>query len=76
MRTTLNLDDDVIETAKSLASQKRQTLGEAVSELIRLAVQPTPKAAAKRNGVPLFPVARGARLVTPEIVAKLLDEAP
>ena len=76
MRTTLNLDDDVLEAAKALASQKGQSLGEAVSELIRRAVQPPGKASAKRNGIPLFPVARGARRVTPEIVAELLDETP
>ena len=76
MRTTLNLDDDVIETARALASQKRKSLGEVVSELIRQAVQPTAKSAAERNGIPLFPVARGARMVTPEIVAELLDETP
>jgi len=76
MRTTLNLDDDVIATARALASQKGQSLGEAVSELIRRAVRPAAKAPAKRNGIPLFPVARGARQVTPEIVAELLDETP
>ena len=76
VRTTLNLDDDVIETAKALASQKGQSLGEAVSELIRRAVQPAAKAPTKRNGIPLFPVARGARRVTPGIVAELLDETP
>ena len=76
MRTTLNLDDDVIETARAMASQKRQSLGEAVSELIRRAVQPAVKAPAKRNGIPLFPVTRGARRATPDIVAELLDETP
>lgn len=76
MRTTLNLDDDVIETAKALATQRGQSLGEAVSDLIRRAVQPAAKAPAKRSGISLFPVAGGARRVTPEIVAELLDETP
>lgn len=76
MRTTLNLDDDVLDAARALAIHKRQSLGEAVSELIRRAVQPMVKAPAKRNGIPLFPVARGARRVTPGIVAELLDETP
>jgi hypothetical protein len=76
MRTTLNLDDDVIETARLLAAQQRRPLGVVVSALIRRAVEPPPKPAAERNGIPLFPVARGARPVTPEIVAELLDEIP
>ncbi len=76
MRTTLNLDDDVIETAKALAAQQRRPLGEVVSDLIRRGVEPPSKAVPKRNGIPLFPVARGARPVTPGIVAELLDETP
>jgi hypothetical protein len=76
MRTTLNLDDDVIETARALAAQKGQSLGEAVSDLIRRGVQPAARVPTKRNGISLFPVAVGARRVTPEIVAALLDETP
>ena len=35
MRTTINIDDDVLETARSLAEQNGCTLGKAVSELAR-----------------------------------------
>jgi hypothetical protein len=35
MRTTLNLDDDVLEKAKSYAEGRSLPLGTAVSELIR-----------------------------------------
>jgi hypothetical protein len=35
MRTTLNLDDDVLEKAKSYAEGRSVPLGAAVSELIR-----------------------------------------
>ena len=76
MRTTLNLADDVLATAKMLAAQQQRPLGEVISGLIRSAVEPPPAPQAERNGIPLFPVARGARAVTPEIVAKLLDETP
>jgi len=38
MRTTLNLADDVLETAKMLAARQRRPLGEAISGLIRSAV--------------------------------------
>ncbi len=47
-----------------------------ISGLIRSAVEPPPAPPTERNGIPLFPVSRGARAVTPEIVAKLLDETP
>lgn len=76
MRTTLNLDDDVLETAKALAAKQRKPLGEVVSALLRRAVEPRPQALTERNGLPLFPVSQGARPVTPELVRELLDETP
>jgi hypothetical protein len=76
MRTTLNLDDDVLATAKALATKERKSLGDVVSNLIRRAVEPVPGERSERNGIPLFPVTSGARAVTPEIVAELLDEVP
>lgn len=74
MRTTLNLDDDVLETAKRLAARERKPLGMVISGLLRRAVEPAVQAPVKRNGIPLFPVPRGARAVIPEIVKELLDE--
>jgi hypothetical protein len=76
MRTTLNLDDDILATAKALAAQQGRSLGEVVSVLVRRAVEPAVEAPVERNGIPLFPVARAAGLVTPEIVDELLDETP
>jgi hypothetical protein len=76
MRTTLNLDDDVLETAKSLATRDRKPLGSVISDLLRHAVEPPPSPQQVRNGIPLFPVSQGARPVTPEIVNELLDETP
>ena len=35
MRTTINLPDDVYEAARSVATAKRVSLGEAVGELVR-----------------------------------------
>lgn len=75
MRTTLNLDDDVLETVKRLAAQERKPLGAVISALLRRAVEPAVQAApAERNGIPLFPVSQRARAVTPEMVKELLDE--
>lgn len=53
MRTTLEVDDDLIGAAKHLARQQGTTLGHVVSELARQSLA----AAAPlkvRNGVPLF----------------------
>lgn len=76
MRTTLNLDDDVLETAKALAAKQAKPLGEVVSALLRQAVEPRPQVLSERNGLPLFPVSQGARPVTSELVRELLDETP
>ena len=53
MRTTLNLDDDVLHVAKQLARQRGKTVGQMISELARQALES--KAVPKmRNGVPLL----------------------
>lgn len=76
MRTTVNLDDDVLEAAKMMAARERKPLGMVISDLIRKAVEPAMEAPAERNGIPLFPVSSGARAVTSEVVKELLDESP
>ena len=74
MRTTVNLDEDVLEMAKSLAAKERKPLGEVISALLRQSVVPAPSPKSERNGIPLFPVSPKGRSVTPEIVKALLDE--
>ncbi len=54
MRTTLDIDDDVLQAAKELASARRSTAGKIVSELVRKALTPDPSSRV-RNGVPLLP---------------------
>lgn len=39
MRTTLDIDDDVLLAAKDLARRQRKTAGEVLSELARLGLQ-------------------------------------
>jgi hypothetical protein len=74
MRTTLAIDDDVLDAAKAIAQQERRSIGEVVSALARRALQ-RPPSGAERNGVPLLSP-RGAALVTLELVNALRDEAP
>jgi hypothetical protein len=74
MRTTLDIDEDVLETAKELAARRGTTAGHVLSELARSALAPRERSARKRNGVPTLPRRRGGGLVTPEIVNRLRDE--
>ena len=53
MRTTLDLDDDVLLAAKELALARRTTAGKVVSDLVRQALTPR-RTARIRNGVPVL----------------------
>jgi len=74
MRTTLEIDDDVLLAAKELAEAQRSTAGKVLSDLARKALGPARKSAARRNGIPLLPPRKGARPVTSAAVAALLDD--
>lgn len=74
MRTTLDIDEDVLQAAKELAEVQRSTAGKVLSELARKALQPPPGPSALRNGVPLLPPRPGERPVTLEAVNRLRDE--
>jgi hypothetical protein len=74
MRTTVNLNDDVLRAAKELAALSGRTLGEVLSDLTRAALAVGREDVEPRNGVPLLPATADARLVTSEDVARLLDE--
>jgi hypothetical protein len=74
MRTTLDIDEDVLQAAKELAASRRSSVGRVLSDLARQALQPTAKERPLRNGVPLFPPRPGARVVTMEVVNRLRDE--
>ena len=53
VRTTLDLDEDVLLAAKELAIARRTTAGKVVSDLVRQALTPT-RTACLRNGVPVL----------------------
>ncbi len=74
MRTTLNLDEDVLQAAKEIAANRGTTAGRVLSELARKALTP-PKRVQLRNGVPV--IARrpkGSKRPTMESVNRLRDE--
>jgi hypothetical protein len=76
VRTTLNIDDDVLETVKAVAAMKRASLGKVVSDTVRDALGTSPGLPRRRrNGILLFPVRPGAGVVTPEHIAALNDES-
>ena len=72
MRTTLDIEEDVLEVTKQLARQQGKTTGHMASFLIRMALQPT-AAAKSRNGVLLFQPKEGAKQPTLKLVNELRD---
>ena len=75
MRTTLNIEDDVLRAAKEIAQQRKTTVGRVLSDLARKSL--TRKApVSKKNGLPLFPIQPEAQVVTLELVNQLRDESP
>jgi len=73
MRTTLDIDEDVLQAAKELAEVLGTTAGKVVSDLARKGLAPK-RSSAVRNGVPLLPRRRrGARRPTLRTVNDLRD---
>lgn len=73
MRTTLELDDDLLATAKQLARQQGVTLGQLISDLARQSL--AARAPLKmRNGALLFVPKPAAARPDLRIVNQLRDE--
>jgi hypothetical protein len=70
MRTTLDLDADIIAAVRSIAAARKQSMGKVVSDLVRqslaVKVKKTP------SGIPTLP--RRGVIVTDELIDKLREE--
>ena len=73
MRTTLNLDDDLLHAVRSLARERGQSLGDVVSSLIRRGLKPPAEIRYHRD-VPVFTVRENAPPITPEMVESALED--
>jgi hypothetical protein len=77
MRTTLDIDDDILQAAKELARAEKKTAGQVLSELARKGLtQPRMDSRISGvrivDGIPVIP-ARGA-VVTKELIDRLIEE--
>ena len=76
MRTTLDIDDDVLAAAKERAKREQKTAGQVVSELLRQALT-APQAASVREPKSVYgftPFPRRGGLVTNELIDQLRSE--
>lgn len=73
MRTTLDLELDVLQAAKEIGAARGMSAGQVVSELVRKALASTATAKV-RNGVPLLSRKAGSAPLTMAAVNRLRDE--
>ncbi len=73
MRTTLTLDDALLEAAASLAKARGTHLGEVISEWARRGLAAESAAATRPDGFPVF-AARGKPITSQQVKALLDDE--
>lgn len=76
MRTTLDIDADVLEAAKEISARSKRTAGQVLSDLARRALSSpvaTGVGSPLENGFETIP-AEG-RMVTVELVRKLAEES-
>jgi len=75
MRTTLDIDDDVLAAVKELAEMRRKTAGQLLSEVVRDALIPR-RHYKERNGVPIIqrPPGTPRRIVTTADVRRLQED--
>jgi predicted transcriptional regulator len=71
MRITLEIDDEVIAAAEKLAKARRTTVDQVISDAAQNDLGRAQRII--RNGFPVLP--KTGRVVTPELVEKLLEEA-
>jgi hypothetical protein len=75
VRTTLEIDDDVLQAAKEIALTRGSTAGKVLSELARKGLVPVRSRVKVRNGVPLLgPRGETDRAVTMDHVNELRDD--
>jgi hypothetical protein len=72
VRTTLEIDDDVVAAARELAEGQRRSLGSVISELARRGL--TPAQVEVEGDLPVIRVPAGTAPITPEMVRRALDE--
>jgi hypothetical protein len=73
MRTTLNLDDDVLQILKEYADSRSIALGKAASDLVRKGLS-APVQTRMVNGFVTFVLPADSPVVTSEHVRRLLED--
>jgi Arc/MetJ family transcription regulator len=72
MRTTIDIDDDVLQAAKELAMKEKSTAGRVISQLARRTLAAVSATKRTRNTVPVLP--RRGDMITLDHTRKLMEQ--
>ncbi len=72
MRTTIDIDDDLLMLAKELAAREKRSAGKVISELAKKGLREQSATRKKRNGFEIIPAEQ--RVVTGQLVQKILEQ--
>ncbi len=73
MRTTISIDDELLNIARSMAEQKNASIGTVVSDLIRSGLHRRTEYKID-DGLPVFEARDSSQVITLEDVKKVEDE--
>lgn len=74
VRTTLDIDDDVLLAVKEIANASDETAGKVLSNLARKGLERPKPAARVRNGVPLLDRSPGGPVLTLDLIKELQED--
>jgi predicted CopG family antitoxin len=73
MRTTVEIDDDILERIKVRAKREKRSAGRVISDLLKLQLDQPPDITMK-NGIPVLRASRPAKVITSEDVDAMMEE--
>ena len=73
MRATLDIDDEILEAAKSIARERSLPVGVVLSDLARRGLRPDTTNLRKHKGFPVFDVSRDGTVLTLDRVKRYED---
>jgi hypothetical protein len=74
MRTTVTIDDDLLEAARGLAAQRNVSIGRILSDLIRKGMKPNASIGKGKGGFPTFKQSPDALPITLEMVKRAEED--
>ena len=73
MRTTVTIDDDLLQIARQMAEARGETLGAVISQLVRRGLEPQ-VSAPEDGGLPTFRVGPDAPIIPGQRAAELIAD--